>query len=221
VDAGELTHRRGIVEVCRSFEARRLGRGTAGNVSVRHGDGFLVTPSALPYADMGPADVCWVGHDGRRRGDRPPSSEWRFHAAVYRHRPDAGAVVHLHSPYATALACLEEPLPPFHYMVAAAGGDDVRCAPYARFGSDDLAGAVLDALTGRKAALLAHHGQIALGADLDDALAVAVVVEDLAEQYLHACTVRRPPTLDVAEMAAVVEHFDRYRRGELDRPAPT
>jgi L-fuculose-phosphate aldolase len=215
VDAAELRARQRIVGTCRSFEAKRLSQGTSGNASLRWGDGMLITPSAVPYDQMHPTDVAWIGFDGSRRGRRPPSSEWRFHLRILGQRRDVDAVVHVHSPSATALACLRQPIPAFHYMVAVGGGDSIRCAPYRLFGTDELADAVVEALTDRRAALLANHGQVALGADLDAATALAVEVEALAEQYLLARTVGEPARLTEAEMVDVLDRFVHYRRGTL------
>ena len=153
--------------------------------------------------------------DGSRAGARP-SSEWRFHQRILRDRPDTQAVVHVHSPSATALACLRIPIPAFHYMVAVAGGDSIRCAPYELFGTERLADAVIEALRDRTAALLANHGQVALGADLDAALRLAVEVETLAEQYLLARSIGEPALLDAAQMAEVADRFVHYRAGTLD-----
>ncbi|MFN0027484.1 MAG: class II aldolase/adducin family protein [Acidimicrobiales bacterium] len=226
MESAELSLRRQLIELCRSFGPRRLSQGSSGNASVRfpldrpaqsasEAAGMLITPSALPYASMRPADIVWVGVDGTRRGKRPPSSEWRFHQAVFAARADVGAIVHVHSPAATALACLRLPIPPFHYMVAVAGGHDIRCAPYATFGTEELATAVVAALDGRGAALLANHGQIATGATLTAALDLAVEVETLAEQYLLARTVGEPKRLTARQMDQVQARFIDYRRGTL------
>jgi L-fuculose-phosphate aldolase len=166
---------------------------------------------------MTPPDVVWVGFDGTRRGARPPSSEWRFHHRILAERPEASAVVHVPSPAATALACLRLPLPPFHYQVATAGGDDVRCARYVLFGTEELADAVMEALDGRRAALLANHGQVAVGPTIEDALALAVEIESLADQYLRARATGEPVLLGPDEMADVHERFRRYRQGTLDQ----
>ncbi|MEZ5263081.1 MAG: class II aldolase/adducin family protein [Acidimicrobiales bacterium] len=211
----ELTLRSALLDTCRRFGPQGLSQGTSGNASVRCGDGMLITPSAMSYETMTPADVVWLGFDGTRRGEHPPSSEWRFHRAIFERRPDAGAIVHVHSPAATALACLRLDIPAFHYMVAVAGGDSIRCAPYVLFGTERLAEAVVAALTDRSAALLANHGQVALGADLDAALKLAIEVETLADQYLRARTVGQPHLLSPAEMAEVLDRFVHYRTGTL------
>jgi L-fuculose-phosphate aldolase len=197
--------------------ARRLGPeglsvNRSGNISARWADGFLITPSGMAYETLAPSDAVFVGMDGAvPAGQRAPSSEWRFHQAVYRDRPEIGSVVHCHSTHATALACTGRPIPAFHYMVAAAGGDSIACAPYATFGSEALARNVVEALSdGRRGCLLANHGQIACGADLESAFGLAKDIEELARQYALALLIGPPNLLDHAEMARVLEQFARY-----------
>jgi L-fuculose-phosphate aldolase len=206
--------RRDVVATARRMNDLGINQGTSGNVSVRAGDGFLVTPSALPYDETTAADVVEMRLDGTlaeaSANGRKPSTEWRIHRDVYVARPDVGAVVHCHSTHATALACLDRGIPAFHYMVAVAGGDSVRCAPYATFGTQALSDAVLAALVDRRACLLAHHGQVACGATLAKALALAVEVEALAAVYLRARAVAEPRTLSAAEMAEVLAAFADY-----------
>jgi L-fuculose-phosphate aldolase len=189
-----------------------INQGKSGNVSVRSGEGCLITPSAVPYEKLVPDDIVLLSADGAARGSRAPSSEWSMHLSILRARPDAHAVVHAHSTFATALACHSRGIPPFHYMVAVAGGRDVRCAAYATFGTEALAHNAVQALDGRRACLLAHHGLLAMGASLDAALALAVEVETLARQYWHAAQLGEPPELDDAEMARVLEKFESYGR---------
>lgn len=193
------------------MNARGINRGTSGNVSARVDKGFLVTPSALPYERTEPDDIVFVDADGAASGRRNPSSEWRFHRDIYAARPDAQAIVHTHASFATTLACLGRSIPAFHYMIAVAGGDDIRCAPYATFGTQALSDHAVRALGGRRACLLAHHGMITLGATLDAALALAVEVETLAEMYWRALAIGEPALLPADEMTTVVEKFDRYR----------
>jgi len=203
--------RTALIAAARSMNALGINQGTSGNVSVRAGKGFLITPSALPYDRTAPDDIVAVTLDGTPKGRRRPSSEWRFHRDIYAARPEAGAVVHTHAPFATTLACLHKPIPRFHYMVAMAGGDDIRCAPYATFGTQALSDHALTALEGRKACLLANHGMIATGADLDAALALAVEVEALARQYWQALQAGTPKLLTKKQMAEVLEKFADYR----------
>ncbi len=183
----------------------------SGNVSARLGDGFLVTPSGLPYAAMAPDDLVTLSLDGQVLSDGRPSSEWRFHAAIYAARADIGAIVHTHSPRATALSAARKPIPAIHYMIALAGGDDIRCAAYATFGTDELAQNAVAALAARKACLLANHGVIAGGATLKGAWMLAQEVENLAGQYLDLLASGLDPViLDQAEMARVSARFDGY-----------
>jgi L-fuculose-phosphate aldolase len=203
-----------VIATALAMNAAGINRGKSGNVSVRlrQGgfDGFLVTPSGLPYAETGPDDIVAMTIQGEARGDHLPSSEWRFHRDIYATRRDALAIVHTHAPFATSLACLHRGIPPFHYMVAVAGGPDIRCAPYATFGTQQLSDHALAALTDRNACLLANHGMIALGATLPRALALAVEVETLAEMYWRALQIGEPILLSGAEMAIVLEKFATY-----------
>lgn len=204
--------REAIVRVAQAMDRAGFAPQKSGNVSARHGDSFIVTPSGLPYAATTPDDLVALDLDGRvLSGERRPSSEWPFHAAIYRARPDARAIVHTHSPRATALACARRGLPAFHYMIALCGGPDVRCADYATFGTPELAQSAVRGLEGRKAVLLANHGVIALGATLEGAYAVASEVENLAGQYLDLLAAGlEPAVLDEAEMARVAERFAGY-----------
>jgi L-fuculose-phosphate aldolase len=201
-----------IVATARKMNALGINRGKSGNVSARIDTGFIITPSALPYDETNPGDVVAVDFDGNATGPRRPSSEWRFHRDIYAARAEAAAIVHSHSPFATALACLDRDIPAFHYMVAVAGGSDIRCAPYATFGTQALSDYAVAALDGRNACLLSHHGMIALGASLESALALAVEVETLAEMYCHALSIGDPALLGEVEMRAVVDKFAAYNR---------
>jgi L-fuculose-phosphate aldolase len=192
------------------MNALGINQGTSGNVSVRAGDGFLVTASGIPYDAMEPEHVVEMDLDGGYRGEFLPSSEWRMHLDVYRARPEAGAVVHAHSTYATALACLRVDIPAFHYMVAVGGGPSIRCSSYAEFGTQALSDAMLVALEGRSACLLGNHGQLAFGDDLAKALARAVEVEALSQQYWAARLAGAPALLDEAQMASVLVRFRSY-----------
>jgi L-fuculose-phosphate aldolase len=221
VNDSEQTLRSEVIATALAMNARGINRGKAGNVSARLAgagfDGFIVTPTGLAYDETRPEDIVPITLDGEARGSRLPSSEWRFHRDIYRARPDVAAVVHTHAPFATTLACLSRGIPAFHYMVAAAGGRDIRCAPYATFGTQALSDRALAALDGRRACLLAHHGMIAVGTTLREALALAVEVETLAEIYWRALSIGEPATLADAEMDVVLEKFRTYgqpRRAE-------
>jgi L-fuculose-phosphate aldolase len=199
-----------IVATARRMNALGINQGSSGNVSARVEGGFLVTPSGVPYDDLTPTDIAHVAMDGHASGHREPSSEWRFHRDIYRTRPEAGAVVHTHSAYATTFACLGRSIPAFHYEVAFAGGPDIRCAPYRPFGTQELSDVAVAALEGRKACLLGQHGVIALGTGLEDALRLADKIEALARLYWLALQVGEPPLLSDAEMAVMVERFRTY-----------
>ena len=206
----DLQLRKQIISTALQMNARGINRGKSGNVSARWKDGFLVTPSGLPYEETKPGDIVFIDEKATATGKRPPSSEWRFHFDIYRHKNDVNAVVHAHSSFATTLSCLEMALPAFHYMVAVAGGNSIRCAPYATFGTQSLSDNALIALEDRKACLLANHGLIATAASLASALALAVEVEALCEQYWRALQIGKPNLLSDAEMAVVVEKFKTY-----------
>lgn len=209
---GERGLRVRIIEVARRMNAVGLNQGRSGNVSVRIEGGFLVTPTGVPYEDLNLADLVFMRRDGQREGTYTPSSEWRMHRDIYEKRPEAGAVVHTHSPYATTLACLRRAIPPFHYEIAFAGGSDIRCADYATFGTQELSDNALAALDGRRACLLANHGVVAIGTDLDDAFAMAEKVESLARLYWQGLQVGEPVLLDEVEMSRVLEKFRTYGR---------
>ena len=202
--------RRQVIETAAGMNASGINSGTAGNVSLRHGEGMLITPSGVHCDDLRPGDIVPVSLQGQWDDGRQPSSEWRFHRDIYRQRPDAHAVVHAHPVHCTALACLGKAIPAFHYMVAIAGGADIRCAPYATFGTQELSDHVLQALAGRKACLLANHGLVCLERDLPRALALAIEVENLARTYCQCLAVGKPVLLDSAEMARVIEKFSHY-----------
>ena len=202
-----------LVAALQRLDALGLNRGSTGNLSHRLGEGMLITPTGMGAADCGPGDLVWLGFDGRRRGAWQPSSEWHFHQALYAARPELHAVVHTHPTHATALACLRRPLPAFHYMVAVAGGDDVRCAPYHLFGTPELSQAVVQAMERRTACLLATHGLVSAGATLREAMKVTLEIESLCDSYLRALAVGEPALLSEAEMAAVIERFRGYGQG--------
>lgn len=195
----------------REIAARGLSAGTSGNASLRTPRGFLITPTGVAPEALRADSAVEVDLSGKvLAGHLLPSSEWPMHAAIYAARPDAQAIVHCHSRHATALACCALPIPAFHYMVAVAGGDSIRCAPYAVFGSPALAAAAIEALSDRLACLLGNHGQITIGRSLGHALSLAVEVEELAAQYLLARQAGTPRILDAAEMAEVLARFGSY-----------
>ena len=205
-----LDLRRSLIEYARKLTSSGLTRNTSGNLSHRVAGGFLVTPSGMDYDRLEPDDIVFVDFAGKAKGRRLPSSEWHFHREILARRADLSVVLHAHSPFATSLACLRERIPAFHYMVAVAGGIDIRCAPYATFGTEELSHHAVAALDGRKACLLANHGLIALGQDFASAHKLAVEVETLAEMYWRARQIGTPIILDGAEMAIVLEKFRTY-----------
>lgn len=205
-----------IVEHARRMNELGINQGKSGNVSARWNEGFLVTPSAMPYESMQPPDIVWVQMDGAHEGIRVPSTEWRLHRDVYRARPEVHAIVHAHAMFATTLACLGRGIPAFHYMIALAGGPDIRCAPYATFGTQELSELALVALEGRTACLHAQHGMTVLSGSLPGALALAVEVETLAAMYWRALQIAEPPVLSATEMENVVRKFADY--GKVTEP---
>ncbi|MGA7178584.1 MAG: class II aldolase/adducin family protein [Thiobacillaceae bacterium] len=205
-----------LAETARETVRQGLNKGASGNVSVRLPDGFLITPSGLPNDTLAPAQMVAVDIEGQASGKLKPSSEWRIHRDIYRTRPETNAVVHAHSPHAVSLSCLRLSIPPFHYMVAAAGGRDIRCADYATFGTQALSDSVLAALQQRRACLMANHGLVAVGASLDAALALAVEVEELCAQYWRAKVMGEPVLLGDAEMDEVLRRFRHYGQGGTD-----
>jgi L-fuculose-phosphate aldolase len=205
-----------LLKIAQKLISTGLNKGTSGNCSVRCEGGFLVTPSGMAVEDMSAASMVKMQFDSSFEADKIPSSEWRFHCDILSNRPEINAVIHTHSMFATTLACLHKDIPPFHYMIAVTGGDTIRCAPYALFGSQALSDNALTALIDRKACLLANHGMICLGKDLDDALAVTVEVENLCEQYWRALQIGEPHILSEAEMHDVFQQFKGY--GKWSQP---
>lgn len=202
--------RQQVADTARLGVEHGLNQGSSGNVSVRCGAGMLITPSGLATDALGPNDIVYLPFDGEAEGDLPPSSEWRFHRDIYLNRSEANAVVHAHSPFAVSLSCLRRGIPPFHYMVALAGGKDIHCAEYATFGTQALSDHILQALTDRYACLMANHGLVAFGETAERALYIALEVEALCEQFWRASLLGQPVLLTDAEMAEVIERFKSY-----------
>ena len=212
--------REAIIAKCRWMNASGLNQGTSGNISARYKDRMLITPSATPYEAMTPAMIASMpieDGDGTWEGPLKPSTEWRFHLDILRVRPDVGSVVHTHSTYATVLAIARKPIPACHYMVAAFGGNDIRCAGYALYGTQELSELALEALEGRNGCLLANHGMIAVGANLDKAMWLAVELETLARQYYLSLALGSPHVLSEADIADVAKGFSSYG---LQQPKP-
>ena len=201
---------RQLIETAISMNVSGINRGTSGNLSVRTDSGFLISPSGMDYSELVPEDIVAMNLDGEWGDSNPPSSEWRIHRDIYIRREDALAIVHAHPTFCATLACLGKPIPAFHYMVAVAGGKEIRCSPYATFGTQELSDHVLTALEDRKACLMANHGIVCLGRDLPGALALAIEVEQLAQVYYQCLVAGEPVVLDDAEMERVLEKFKTY-----------
>jgi len=208
----ELSLRREIIAQCRRMNAIGLNQGTSGNISARLGDRLLITPSATPYDTMTPEMIAAMPLDGGGAWEGPlkPSSEWRFHLDLMRARPEFGAIVHTHAIYCTTLAIARRPIPPVHYMIAAFGGSDIRVAGYATYGTAALSRAVLKAMEGRNACLMANHGMLAAGPGLEKAMWLAVELENLARQYFNALQIGGPVLLDEAAIAETRKSFAGY-----------
>jgi L-fuculose-phosphate aldolase len=204
-----------LLNIVRQLNCLGLNRGTSGNVSVRVSNelgqaGFLITPSGVAMENMTPADMVWMDFAGNAEFGKQPSSEWRFHLDILQQKLEVNGVIHTHSMFATTLSTLRLDIPAFHYMIALAGGDSIRCAPYALFGSQQLSDNALLALQDRNACLLANHGMITIGETLEKALNITQEVETLCEQYLHALQVGKPFILSQQEMLEVQEKFKGY-----------
>jgi L-fuculose-phosphate aldolase len=212
--------RQSIVMACREMTAAGINQGTSGNISVRVDDGILLTPSGLAYDQMTPEDIVLMGWDGgwTARDGNVPSTEWRFHLDILKAKPEAGAVVHAHPTYCTTLAIMHRGIPAIHYMIAAAGGNDIPCAPYAQYGTAELSWLALEALADRRACLLAHHGLIATGVSLRKALWLAVEVETLARQYHGCLQIGTPPLLPDAEIDSILKRWGQYGLRERKPP---
>src|SRR6266581_2378517 len=210
----EREKRQSIIDACRSMNALGINQGTSGNISLRHSEGLLITPTSTPYEAMQPEQIVFMGLDGSHDPAQRPSSEWRFHLDILRARPEINAVVHAHPPYSTILAIMGLEIPPIHYMIAVAGGDTIRCAPYATFGTQELSEHAVKALEGRLACLLAHHGMIAAGPSLSKAMWLAVEVETLARQYHGCLQIGTPPLLSKTEISNVLARIAGYGPGE-------
>jgi L-fuculose-phosphate aldolase len=214
VKMDDMNLRRDMVATCRRMNELGINQGTSGNLSVREGDHILITPTSLPYDEMQPDDIVRMEFDGKHTG-RHPSSEWRFHRDILAARRDVNVVLHSHSSFATTLACLHRGIPAFHYMIAVAGGADIRCGPYATFGTQALSDVAVAALADRKACLLGQHGQIALGGTLKSALYLAVEVETLARMYVQALSLGEPPILSDEEIDRVMKQMRNVHYGPM------
>ena len=206
----EQEKRQSIIDACRSMNALGINQGTSGNISLRHDSGLLITPTSVSYEAMQPDQIVFMGLDGSFDPTQRPSSEWRFHLDILKARPEINAVVHAHPPYSTILAIMGLEIPPIHYMIACAGGDTIRCAPYATFGTQELSEHAVCALGDRLACLLEHHGMIAIGPSLSKAMWLAVEVETLARQFYGCLQIGTPRLLPKAEIKNVLDRIADY-----------
>ena len=216
--ASDIATRQAIIDACREMSAVGINQGTSGNISVRADDGILLTPSGVPYDTMRPEDIVAMKWDGSWTAPegRVPSTEWRFHLDILKAKPETNAVVHAHPVFCTIIAIMNQPIPAIHYMIAAAGGNDIPCAPYAQYGTAELSQAALDALQYRRACLLAHHGLIAIGPNLRKAMWLAVEVEVLAKQYHGCLQLGTPPLLPDAEIDSILKRWGQYGLRDSD-----
>jgi L-fuculose-phosphate aldolase len=213
MDKAEIEIRKGIIAACRSMNGLGINQGTSGNISARHDGRMLITPSGVPYDELEPKDIVSTpvaGGGNSWNGALPPSSEWRFHLRIMQQRPEVGATVHTHSTYATTLAICNKPIPAIHYIVAASGGPEIRVAPYATYGTEELSDLAMQALEGRTCCLLRNHGVIATGANVKKALWLAVEVETLARQYYLSLALETAQVLPDSEIERVIEKFKNY-----------
>ena len=206
--------RQGIIKTCIDMNESGLNQGTSGNLSHRIENGMLITPTSMPYEKMHNDDIVEMAFNGTYKGNHRPSSEWRFHRDILKHRSDVNVVMHTHSVYCTTLATHERGIPAFHYMVGVAGGVDIRCSPYACFGTQELSNLALEALKDRTACLLGHHGLIILADTFETALWRAIEIETLAKMYVHALAIGEPSHLSNKEMAQVIEQMRRMSYGQ-------
>jgi L-fuculose-phosphate aldolase len=211
----EQEKRQSIIDACRRMNALGINQGTSGNISLRHEAGLLITPTSVAYEAMQPEQIVYMGLDGAHDPSQRPSSEWRFHRDILQARPEVDAVVHAHPPYCTILAIMGLEIPPVHYMIACAGGDTIRLAPYATFGTQELSEHAVGALEGRSACLLEHHGMIAVGPSLAKAMWLAVEVETLARQYYGCLQIGKPRLLPKEEIENVRARMAGY--GHADK----
>ncbi|MEI9988597.1 MAG: class II aldolase/adducin family protein [Rhizomicrobium sp.] len=209
--ADETTLRNQVVDAMRAMVAHGLNRGTTGNVSVRCGDGLLVTPTGVTPENLTPECIVFLNMQGRaREGSFKPSSEWQMHAALLGARRDVNAIVHCHSRYATILACAGKPIPPLHYMVGVSGKPSVPIAGYATFGSEELARNVVETLAGGYACLMANHGQIAMAPSIARALVIADEIEEQSAVYWGTLLIGGPNILSGTQMDEIFGQFKKY-----------
>ena len=215
-----LDQRNQIIEYSLKLNSTNLSPLRSGNISLRgkedDKEGYLITPSGKKYETLKPDDIIFIGlnEDAENINSAiKPSSEWRFHRDIYVNKNDAQAIVHAHSPHATAVSSHRKPIPPFHYMIALAGGEDIKCAEYATFGTEELSNNVIKALEKRSACLMSNHGQVAFGKNLEDAFELAQEIENICHQYTIALKLGMPKILSFEEMKKVLDKAKNYKKG--------
>jgi L-fuculose-phosphate aldolase len=215
-----LDQRNKIIEYSLKLNSTNLSPLRSGNISLRTNeddkDGYLITPSGKKYETLKPDDIVFMGSNAEvENNDSPnkPSSEWRFHRDIYINKKDAQAIVHAHSPHATAVSSHGKSIPPFHYMIALAGGEDIKCAEYATFGTEDLSKNIIKALEKRTACLMSNHGQVAFGKNLEEAFELAQEIENICQQYIIALKIGQPKILSFEEMKKVLAKAKNYKKG--------
>ena len=214
-----LDQRNQIIEYSLKLNSRNLSPLRSGNISLRGIEdgieGYLITPSGKKYETLKPEDIVFMGlnEDEKNYPTNKPSSEWRFHRDIYTNKKEAQAIVHAHSSHATAVSSHGKPIPPFHYMIALAGGDDIKCAEYATFGTEELSKNVIKALENRSACLMSNHGQVAFGKNLEDAFELAQEIENICHQYIIALRLGEPKILSLEEMKKVLDKAKNYKKG--------
>ena len=209
-----------LIKTCIEMESRGINQGTSGNLSIRYKNSFLITPSSISYNDMTPEDIVEMDWEGRFTG-KQPSSEWRFHRDILKSRNDINVVLHCHSINATSLSCHNRNIPAFHYIVGLAGGNNIRCAKYATFGTQELSDNALIAIKDRLACLLGHHGMICLGKTLKEALMLGCEVEAMSKMYIKALSIGNTDILSEEEMVKVVKQMERMSYGKGPEPEGT
>jgi len=203
-----------VIKFAKMLNSKKLSALRSGNISIRYKGGFLITPSGAKYSSLKNKDIVYVSAKGifdKKKGI--PSSEWRFHQDIYLNKKKAKAIVHAHSSCATAISTHGKSIPAFHYMVAMAGGNDIKCAKYATYGTRQLSKNILKALKNRSACLIGNHGQIAFSENLSKAFELAEEVENLSHQYITALKIGKPKILSLKEMKKVLGKAKNYKRG--------
>ena len=208
-----MTEAEYVIKYAKMLNSKNLSALRSGNISIRHEDGFLITPSGVKYSHLKNEDIVFVSLDGKYTEKKTkPSSEWRFHKDIYLNKKEANAIVHSHSTHATAVSTHGKSIPAFHYMVALAGGNDIKCADYATFGTDELSKNIINALDNRKACLMSNHGQVAFDSSLDKAFELAEEVENICHQYINALKIGTPKILSFDEMKIILDKVKNYKK---------